>query len=169
MQINNILARQQDPMALGKRLAAAEGLSNRAAAGSSATGGASSGSSRAVGEIFAQYDVTKITPQKFSEMLQKLQAAGVINADDMRELSQIRTDMDQAGIRPDETVNLLDFSNEKLQKLQKQLADLDPNTQPSDRAALQQSISSAQRRFDWLQKFAAMHSSPELVGLSAVA
>ena len=71
MQISNVLTKNQDPSTLGQpaaRSAAAPGGTNRA-------GGLPSQSvaaNVAAAQVLSQYDVTNISPQQFSDMIQKL-------------------------------------------------------------------------------------------------
>jgi hypothetical protein len=128
------------------------------------------GRQSAVGQVLAQYDMNKITPQRFSEMLQRLRDTGALSENDLRELGQIRLDLDNAHVEPDEQINLLEFYGDRLQDVHKKQAMLDPNTaQPGEQAALRQSEKVVQRRLDWVEKFAAIHRSPQTVGLDMVA
>jgi uncharacterized Zn finger protein len=116
-----------------------------------------------VGEILGQYDVSDITPKEFSEMVQKLRNTGCMEEADLRELTQIRSDLDTSGIAADEKVNLLTYYRQRLHTLQSQGS----GATESDTA--KQSMAGVQRRLDWVQKLATMHEASDAVGLDAVA
>jgi len=111
----------------------------------------------------ADYDLTRISPQRFSEMLDRLHKGGVLTDEEFTQLSQIRPDLDREGIDANESVDLLDLYSQRTQKLARQV-----NDQPGD-AAGRASLTAAQRRLDWLQKLALVHSSPDSIGLDALA
>ena len=111
------------------------------------------GNSAAVRAILAQYDVTDITPNEFSQMTQKLYEAGAISQQDLQELNGVRTDLLAAGADSDESVNLVDFYTQKIQATQSQLKTVDPATQ-------QQQLGPLVRRLDWMEKFKAMKEEP---------
>jgi hypothetical protein len=164
MQVNNILPSLTNAAALGNRnsAAAAAGQAGAAAAQGAAGGGPSLVGNAAVQTILAQYDLRNITPNEFSQMLQKLSAAGAVSQQDLQELSGIRNDLTAAHVEPDETVNLLDFYTNKVSAAQRQAGDADTTTQ-------QQQISPLLHRLDWLEKINALKTQPEGGGLSALA
>jgi hypothetical protein len=120
-----------------------------------------------VGQILAQYDVTDITPRKYSEMVQKLRDTGTLGEADVRELTQVRTDLDADGTGANENVNLLTFYQQRLHTLQGQAQQSD--SESTKAAAVKQSMASAQRRLEWVQKLAAMHDASDSVGLDTLA
>ena len=72
----------------------------------------------AMREILSHYDMTDITPNDFSKLIQQLSDKGAISPKDMQELSSIRVDLENAGVNPDESVNLLDFYQQQIAKVQ---------------------------------------------------
>jgi hypothetical protein len=117
----------------------------------------------AMREIVSQYDMTDITPNQFSNMIQQLRAKGAISQQDLQELSTIRIDLETAGIGPDETVNLQEFYQQRLASAQGDAAG------QSDPAAAQANVQSLASRLTWIQKFAAVRSGDGAAGLNAVA
>ena len=163
MKITNVLAGQPDITLLGKRAEQAEPGQGEAAKPAVAQAAAGNRSMAAAREILAKYDVKSITPEEFSQMLQKLREAGAISDQELKDLSVVRTELDAAGIEPDESVDLLDFYRTKLAKLQRKTDDTD------DPALRQQQISPMLARIDWLERFSAIHAQPDAVGLSTLA
>ncbi len=104
----------------------------------------------AMREILSHYNMTDITPGDFSKLIQQLSEKGTISQKDAQELSSIRLDLENAGIDPDESVNLLDFYQEKIAKVQEDAA------QSPAGAAAQPNIAALLGRLNWVQKFAAV-------------
>jgi hypothetical protein len=161
MQINNVLAGYSDPTGVAKRgeTVAAAARGTLKSAETTATAGASNRA--ALTQILAQYDVKDISPTEFSEMAQKLRQTGAISDSDFQELAGVRGDMEAAGVEPDQRIDLSDFYAQKVKQAQNKLDD--PN------AASNQQLAPLLRRYDWVQKFALMHSNPQAAGIDAVA
>ncbi len=159
MQINNISSGIASASGLvqaarssGKKVATAvnSGIQAVAAAGA------------AFRDIVSQYQVTNMSPQALSEMLQKLRSAGVINETEYQDLSAMRSDLESEGISSDKATNLIDFYSNRLEKLRKE------QTSTSD-STTQTAIATAQRRLEWLKKVEAIRSSLASVGLDKTA
>ena len=69
-------------------------------------------------QVVSHYDMTDITPNDFSKLIQQLSDKGAISQKDTQELSSIRVDMENAGINSDDSVNLLQFYQERVAKAQ---------------------------------------------------
>ena len=111
MKVPNILG------GLGESLAKRTDADAKTAAGTAAataTGAAPPSASSAMREIVSRYDMTDITPNDFSNMIQQLYAKGAISPKDMQELSAVRGDLEAAGVGADESVNLEDFYQQRL-------------------------------------------------------
>lgn len=167
MQINNVAGQQRDSTRARNRGDLFRGLGGQALAAAGSHNTASTRDNVAAAKIVSQYDVTNITPQQFSEMLQKLGDTGSLSADDLRNLTQVRADLSQAGILPNEQVNLVDFYHDKVGDLRQSLSS--GQTPAAQQATQQQTLTSMQSRLDWLQKFATMHAAPGATGINAVA
>ena len=100
-------------------------------------------------EIVSQYDMTDITPNDFSTMIQQLYAKNAVSAKDMQELSSIRADLESAGVGADQSVNLQEFYQQRLAKAKADAA------QSPDPVAAQANIQSIAARMTWVEKFAA--------------
>ena len=135
--------------AAGKAAAAAQSLAPTAAA--------------AMRQALAQYDVTDITPGDFSKLIQQMSQKGAISPKDMQELSSIRVDLENAGVAPDESVNLLQFYRQQIAKAQAAAA------QSPNPAAAKPTIDALAGRLNWLEKFAAVRQQGGQAGLDAVA
>jgi hypothetical protein len=162
MQIASVLGRYADATAGGQRPEVAQRTGARAADTSTARG-LSAPPETALRTIMADYDLTRITPQKFSEMLDRLHKGGVLTDEEFTQLSQIRLDLDHEGIDAKESVDLLDLYSQRTQQLTRQTSG------QMDDAAGRASLAAAQRRLDWLQKLALVHSAPDSVGLDTLA
>jgi hypothetical protein len=166
MQVKNILSRLSDATRFGQNRDALESVARKAVDPSGKGAAAASTSTGRLREILAGYDVTNITPKTFSEMLQKLQQSGLLPEKDMQELSQIRTDMEQDGVGTDQSVNLLDIYAKKLKAAEQEASGLADKLAAAD---VQGATTSLRRRLDWLEKFAAIHASPEASTINALA
>ena len=162
MQVSNVLSGLSNASALanGKQPGSVGGQAATAAA--QAGGVPNATSAAAVQGILSQYDMTHITPNEFSQMVQKLAAAGAISPQDQQTLAGVRGDLDAARVGADEATNLIDFYNEKVQDVQAQTKNADPTTQ-------QQQLTPVMQRFEWLQKLQVMKNQPAATGLSALA
>jgi hypothetical protein len=104
----------------------------------------------AMRDILSHYDMTDITPNDFSKLIQQLSDKGTISSKDMQELASIRVDLENAGVSSDESVNLLDFYQQRIAKAR------DAAAQSPDTAAAQPNIDALVGRLNWLQKFVAV-------------
>jgi hypothetical protein len=161
MKISNMLPSCPDLAALAKRKGSAA-VGAAGTAGQGADPAAAAQSAAAMRQVLAKYDVTDISPSEFSEMVQKLQQSGALSSQDALNLSAVRLDLEQAGVAPDESINLVDFYRQRVKKAQQQFDEA-----PSP--VRQQQLLPMQQRLQWLEKFAAGHARPEQVGLSATA
>jgi hypothetical protein len=95
--------------------------STPAAATSDAAGSSSASSSAQVRSILAAYNLEEISPSELSTLTQQLQQAGALSPADFADLTQLRSELDSNGTQPEETIDLLDFLNNKLSTQKKQL------------------------------------------------
>ena len=116
MQVNNLVSQLSAASSLRKRStpSAAPAAANQTAAPPTL----SASNSPAVQQILANYNVANITPNQFSQMIQKLFDAGAISQQDLQDLSGVRADLETAGIGADEMVNLPQFYSKKIQDVQ---------------------------------------------------
>ncbi len=123
----------------------------------------------AFGEIVSRYDVSEITPHDFSLMIQQLFEAGALSDQDLKELAQIRLDLDAEGIEDDEQVDLVELLVKKLRDLQRKHAELiESRAAVVDQADQPPPLAPYERRLEWLQKFALIQSEPDTIGISAL-
>ncbi len=173
MQINSILQGRQDAMGLGKRLerAVAGGRAVMDAVAGSNAPNAPNSSNQAAAQIMSAYDVTNISPQQYSQMIQKLRDAGTLGDKDFHDLARLRVDLDSAGVSSTTPVNLLQFCSNQVSQAQQKLqaAGQANTTDPATPNSLPQSAGAMQRRLDWLQKLSLLHNAPGSVGVDAVA
>ena len=163
MQINNITnGAYSDPLAVGQRGATVESPGPKLLKNLAAIGETSSGTTSALRDILSEYDVTNITPREFSEMLQKMHKSGIITDEELTDLNQIRIDLEGDGVDADESIDLVEHYADKLRASRQSVTD-------SDMSAEQPSLKGLQRRFDWLDKLAAIQSAPDEIGLDTLA
>ena len=117
----------------------------------------------AMREVLSHYDMTDITPSDFSKLVQQLSDKGTISKQDAQELSSIRVDLENADVGPDESVNLLDFYQEKIAKAQEAAA------QSPNPGAARANLELLVGRLNWLQKFAAVRQGGTQSGVNAEA
>jgi pyruvate/2-oxoglutarate dehydrogenase complex dihydrolipoamide acyltransferase (E2) component len=151
------LAKRNEPAAAGAAKPAATAGSAPATAPATAAP-----ATAAMRQILAQYDVTDISPSEFSDMVQQLQQSGYISPQDTKDLAAIRMDLEQAGIDPNQSINLVDFYRERVEKAQEKLDDNPGSVQ-------QQQLQSQRQRLQWVETLAAGHAHPEDIGLSTTA
>lgn len=113
--------------------------------------------------IVSRYDMTDITPNDFTNMIQQLYAKGAVSAKDMQELSSIRGDLEAAGVGADQSVNLQEFYEQRLAGAQAEAA------QSPDSSAAQADIQAVAARLNWVQTFAAVRQAGGSAGVNAVA
>jgi hypothetical protein len=163
MQISFVPLAQHDPLALGKRDEAGAPGAGSTPQTAPLVARPTGEHQAAVVEILTRYDVTDISPAEFSEMIQKLYEAGAIAEDDVDQLARIRLDLEAAGLEPHDSLDLLEFYVERIQKLQRRLSESEG---PGDGT---EQLGPLLRRLDWIEKFALIQSAPDSIGLDAVA
>ena len=130
-------------------------------------GDAANGSLR---DILARYDVQRISPRSFAEMLQRLRGAGQIEESEFRELSLLRLEMDRAGLDPDQEIDLIALVEKSLREQQDELKRAERKSgvllSAADRKA---ALASLERQLEWLHKFAAIHQNRATGALDALA
>ncbi|MGE3408392.1 MAG: hypothetical protein AB7I37_16355 [Pirellulales bacterium] len=94
-------------------------------------------------KIVAQYDLTRVSPREFSELLDRLKQSGALSDADFQDLAGIRLELDKADFSPDETVNLLELLSGRVAALTSEAAG----------NINQESLSSAQRQLAWVRQF----------------
>lgn len=105
-------------------------------------------------EILKDYDLSDITPQQFSKMLQRLRDANLIDDKDFASLSLVRSDLAEAGIESDESVDLLAFYRRFIQRLQL----TESQGESTESASVSARLEQAQKNLQWLEKLATLQS-----------
>jgi len=116
----------------------------------------------ALHKILRRYDVTDISPDEFSEMIQKLYESGAICEAELQQLAAIRLDLEAEDIEPDKSIDLLEFYVEKIDKIQHRFDD-------EGAVAGRRQLGPMLRRLDWIEKLAMIQSSPDSIGLDTLA
>lgn len=139
---------------------ASTGSSAGKPAGSAAAGSSSSpANTDALRSLAAQYDVSRITPREFSELLQRLRQAKALSESDLQELAGIRADLEHEGIEPDQEIDLVGFYRRRLAQLQDGPGKTAPSADPSE-------VQKTRRRLAWLVRLALWHREPEASALA---
>ncbi len=159
MQVSNVISGLADPTTWGQKSEAVLKAGVNAVKLIEPQAQAAPAAQKATVEILHQYDVTRITPNSYLQMIQKLYKAGALSEKDFQELSALRGDLEKAGMDPDESVNLLEFCSDKLSQAQRNLGTT------LDEAGSQQRLAPDMHRLDWMQKFAMIQANPDAVGL----
>ncbi len=152
-------------LASPKPQAEAAAEKTQAAPASQAT--ATTGVSDSMRRVLAEYDVTRISPRAFSEMLQKLHQAGAVTEKDFQELSVIRLELERDGVAAEEQVNLVEVFGKKLGSLPK--APQNSANTANAPAAKETGEAALRRRIEWLEKFARVHASGGLSSFDTLA
>jgi hypothetical protein len=116
----------------------------------------------AMRQVLSQYDMTNITPNSFANLVQQLSAKGAISPKDAQQLAAIPGELQNAGVGPNDSVNLLEFYQEQISKVQGAAAQ---SSSPAAEASFSQLVG----RMQSLAKLAAARQPGGLGGLNAVA
>ena len=109
--------------------------------------------------VLARYDVTRITPSQFSQMLEEIRATGALSASELSQLAEVVQDLENESIDSDEQIDLVQFYTDKLDDLQNQVeADGSDEDAFSSVAA---SLTSVQNRLSWMTRFSLVHADPD--------
>ncbi len=124
------------------------------------------GTTAALRRLAAQYDVTQITPRQYSRLLDGLHKTGALTEAELNQLGQVLLDLEQEGIEMDEELDLLKFYTDRLDKLQDRLDDLGADAEAFQ--AIAPSLSSIQKRLDWISRLALLHAAPDGAGVNVL-
>ena len=167
MQVNGVLSGLPDALMLGKRAEPVEARQDNATGVTAIQTGTPADGNSAAAEILSDYDVTDITPEEFSEMIDRLGRAGLLSDQESRQLAKVRLDLERANIESDDSINLIEFYGGMLQAMEREFASLDPLAAAmSDK---QSSLDATRERFAWIEKFALIQSAPDALGLDSLA
>lgn len=151
---------------LGQRKSVESTSDPLASLSSVATEGSDRGASP-LDEILGDYDLHRITPQKFSELIDRLKSADVLSPSEHQQLGQLRQSLDAAGLDADQPLDLLSFIRSKLDESRKSLATAQATDDPGQLSALEATLKLAQDQSDWLSKLDAAKRDRPLGGLDA--
>ncbi len=99
-------------------------------------------------ELLARYDLRRITPRRFGELVQELQRRGMLSPEEYQLLAGLRLELEQQGYRTDQPLDLLRYLEDRLRKAQQE--QLLPGKYPAEQEAAVQAI---QQRLLWAQRF----------------
>ena len=162
MNINLVSPGYHEPSVPGKSGETVEAIIDRTMLSADSSAATAAVATRALREILGRYDVTDISPNEFSEMIQKLFETGAISEAELQQLAAIRLDLDTDGLETDDSIDLLEYYAEKIVKLQRRF---DEDDGP---AAVGGQLATTLRRLDWVQKFASIQSGPGSIELDAL-
>ena len=127
-----------------------------AAAATAAAGSPSGESTRAssLQELASRHDLRKITPEAFSNLARQLHQAGLIDDRELQDLAAVRLELDLAELPPDQPVNVLEFLETKLQRLQGQLSGEPRPAEPTRSATdYKEAADRTTRQLEFLREF----------------
>jgi len=161
VQINQLLAGYPDRTSAGQRNDRTESDVSRSADQSQPPPTLSNGLTAMLRQVAARYNVTEITPREFSDMLDALHQAGALADEQLQQLARVRIDLDLEDVDPDEEVDLVDFYSDKLDELLRSEGDgsLSGGRSPD--------VVQAEQLLGWMEKFAVIQSSSDVLGLDA--
>jgi len=158
VQIGQLLAGYPDQASAGKRNDRVESGDLLSAVQSPQSPTLSAGITALLRQVAARYNVTEITPREFSDMLDELHQAGALSNDQLQELARVRVDLDLENVDADEEVDLVDFYADKLDELLR--AEKDGGQSPD--------VAQAEQLLEWMEKFAVIQSSADVLGVDAI-
>jgi hypothetical protein len=166
MLVKSVLSRLAGAASFGRGKNLVDAAATKAAksTASGSTTAAATGSQ--LRDILTQYDVTDISPQGFSDLVQRLHQSGLLPDKDYQELAAIRTDLDRDGIGANQRVNLVEMYSKKLKSVEQDGKELEEKLGTTGVRAMETTV---RRRLDWLQKLSAIHASPEAATINALA
>ena len=156
MQISQLLAGYPDQASTGKRNDRVETDGSQSVDHLQQPPALSNGLTAMLREIAARYNVTEITPREFSDMLDALHQAGTLDDEQLQQLSRVRIDLDLENIDSDEEVDLVDFYADKLDELMR-----------AENGGRSPEIGRTEQLLGWMEKFAVVQSSADVLGLDA--
>ena len=161
MQISQLLAGYPEQASAGKRNERTESGVSPPVDQSQQPPALSSGLTAVLRQIAGHYNVTEITPREFSDMLDALHQAGALADEQLQQLARIRIDLDLENIDPDEEVDLVDFYADKLDELMRaEDGSLASGGSPD--------VAQTEQLLGWMEKFAVIQSSADVLGLDAI-
>jgi hypothetical protein len=134
-------------------------------AGATSDTTATASANSTLGDILSEYDLHKITPQKFSELIDRLKQADVLTSREHLQLGQLRQSLESAGIKSDQPIDLLDFLKKKIADLRQNGEAAKNSDDPTELSAIEASLKLAQDQNDWLSKLDAARRDRPLAGL----
>jgi hypothetical protein len=156
MQINGIAKQLLNPLSLGQSSTTNTGGSTAATLDRLKKADGSPGGSE-FHEILARYDVKSISPSDLGELAQSLHDAGEISDADLRDLNQLRSELEKDGIDPNQEIDLSAILEKKLAQstsARDLLRSQTPAADPADIAAAEKSVGEKTRQAEWIRKFA---------------
>ena len=159
MQVNNIMAGLSDASSLAKGRTSAAATDRPPGRRGGHADGACRQLARRCRAILAKYDVTDITPNEFSQMIQQLYAAGAISQTGPAR-PQRRADRPGDGRRQADDIDQpAGFLHAEIQRR------AEPIHRPRTRRPSRQQIAPLVHRLDWVEKFKTMKDDPAGAGL----
>ena len=131
--------------------------------GSSRVGGPPDGTSEAFREVLSRYDVRSITPREYTAMLSELRSSGAIDDEQLRLLSLVRLELDEANLPLDEPLDLVQFFSERLEQYSAEIKQMNERAAseglpPADTTA---ALATSRDTLEWLEKFARVAEGAE--------
>jgi len=112
-------------------------------------------------QILADYDMQSITPRQFGELVERLHQSGAIDDAELRQLTRVRTELEQAGIRPDTPIDLIAYLEREEAAAQSRVDLLrqDISSDGATNEAAQAALEESRQQLQWVRKFAVVHDA----------
>lgn len=123
LSVASLLSGMEAVSGMFRRSASAGAASASPPGDDASPAGASGETSRAtlLQELSSRHDLRNISPDTFSNLVRQLHEAGLINDRELQDLAAVRLELDLAEVPPDKPLNLIEFLENKLQRLHGQL------------------------------------------------
>ena len=105
-----------------------------------------------VADIVGDYDLRRITPREWNELVSRLDSSGQLDDQDRSDLLAVGRALEAAGYRPEERVDLLEFINRKLTDAQGQYAQAQESGDATQLATARHMADALVRQTEWLQR-----------------
>jgi len=120
-----------------------------------------------LGEILADYDLNRITPREFSQLVDRLKDADILTPREQQQLAQLRLELDTNGVSPDEPVDLIDHITRKVAELRHELGGAKTAGDDAQAAAIEATLNITLEQSKWLDKLQTAQRERPLAGVNA--
>lgn len=106
-------------------------------------------------QILAEHDVRRITPREFSQLIGELQSTGELDPSEAHQLQAIRVQLDAEGAAPDEPLDLLAWTRQRLAQAERAAA-AGPSATAGNQA---EKLTALRQQTGWIDRLDRAHQS----------